>query len=252
MIQVICRAMSIIEYLGTNPRKEFSVAEISGALNLDKGTCTNILKTMASRGFVQQRAPRSGYKLGYTLYKITGNSVDNDELTKIARVDVEKLGTELNETAILSVIRNDKRVTLFATTPDRDLVVRTPGGKSVYAANSGRVILANYTADHLEKFIIRKGLPEKDEWPEVAEAANQKGEMMNTLLQIKRDGYSIMCDRNEIVGFAAPLFHLGHVAGSVGVYLPKSRISSEKYLLDAVLLTARNINKKIAQTYQSD
>lgn len=245
MIQVICRAMGIIELLGTNPKKEFTVAEISSSLGLDKGTCTNILKTLASRGFIQQREPRSGYKLGYALYNITGCSVDNDELTKIARDDVEKLGAKLNESAILSMIRNDKRITLYSTIPDREIMVRTSNDKSVYSANTGRVILANYSPEHQEKFIIRKGLPEMNEWEEVASSDNPHGELVNRLLQIRNDGYAIMHDRNDIIGFAAPLFREGHVVGSIGVYLPSYRIGSKEKILSAVLETAERINTKI-------
>lgn len=245
MIQVITRAMKIIEILGTNPSREFSVAEISGTLHLDKGTCTNILKTLANGGFVQQDGPRKGYKLGYEMYKLTTGSVDNDELTKIAREDIEMLGRKFNETALLSVIRNDKRISLYSTEPDRGLVVRTTNGKSVYAANTGRVILANYTPAHQEKFIIRMGLPSEEEWPEIYRDPNPSGALQNALMQIRRDGYAIQIDANGIIGLAAPLFKKEHVTGSVGIYLPVSRMGNKAEMLEAVLATARNITAKI-------
>lgn len=248
MIQVVCRAMNILELLGTNANKEFTLTEICAALNLDKGTCTNILKTLANRGFVQQRAPRTGYKLGYTIYKMTNNSVDNDELTKVARDDVYKLGDLLNETAILSVIRNDMRVTLISTSPDRELMVRSTVSKSVYSANTGRVILAHYTPQHLEKFIIRKGLPQETEWPDVALSSNPSGELANQLAEIRKKGFSIMHDRNGIDGFAAPLFKGGHIVGSVGVYLPNSRVNDMNKIVSSVMDAAAKINRKIVLT----
>ena len=245
MIQVICRAMKIIELLGTNPSKEFTVTEISGSLKLDKGTCTNILKTLASGGFVQQSGPRSGYKLGYELYKLTTGSVDNDKLTKIAREDIERLGSRLNETALLSVIRNDKRIVLYSSEHNRSIIIRTPIGKSIYSANTGRVILANYTPAHMEKFIIRVGLPNKEEWPEVFSSDNPSGLLHNYLMQIRQDGYSTYEDSNGILGIAAPLFQNSHVVGSVGVYLPVSRLESKDAVLRAVLETANTVNRKI-------
>ena len=237
--------MRIIELLGSAPQSQFSISDISNRLSLDKGTCTNIMKTLASQGFVQQDLPRGGYKIGYTLYHLTSGSVANDELTKIARDDVEKLCASLNETALLSVIRNDKRVVLYITTPDRDLLVRTRMNKSVYTANTGRVILANYTSDHLERFIIRNGIPTQKEWPELYEYNNPDKELRNQFSQIKMNGYSVQIDDNDIFGLAAPIFINGHVAGSVGTYLPLFRLTSRNAVLNAVLNTARSINGKI-------
>lgn len=245
MIQSVLKSMKIIELLGSNPAREFSVSEISSALNLDKGTCTNIIKTLASGGFAQQDGPRKGYKLGYEMYKLTTGSVDNDELTKIAREDIDQLGLRFNETAMLSVIRNDKRISLYSTEPDRNLVVRTSSDKSVYAANTGRVILANYTPAHQEKFIIRMGLPSGTEWPEVSDSSNPSGTLQNALMQIKRDGYAIQIDANGIIGFAAPLFKKGHVTGSIGMYLPVGRMESKEEMLEAVIATAERICRKI-------
>ena len=158
MIQSIIKAMNIIEFLAMNPHREVPLKEIANALDMDHATCANIIKTLASRGYVQQSAPRCGYKFGYMFYKLTGTAMVHEELTKIAREDVEKLGRETNESAILSIIKNDKRIVLFYTSPDRELIVRTNVDKSVYSANTGRVILANYTQDHLEKFIIRNSM----------------------------------------------------------------------------------------------
>lgn len=247
MIQVIDRAMRIIELLGKNPGREIPVGELSDTLSLDKGTCTNILKTLASRGFVQQVSPRSGYQLGYALYRMTTGSVLNEELTKIAREEIENLSRRINETVLLSAIRNDRRIILHDTVPDRDLLVRTRDEKNVYSSNSGRVILANYTPAHLEKFIIRNGIPSPEEWPEIYNGNEPEKELRNIFTQIKIKGFSIQVDVNGIIGFAAPLFRDGHVCGSVATFLPLLRAENRDAILQAVLLTAGSINRKICQ-----
>ncbi len=247
MIQVLIRAMRIIELLGSAPQSKFSISDISKRLSLDRGTCTNIMKTLASHGFVQQDAPRDGYKIGYMLYYLTSGVATNEELVKTAREDVEKLGTFLNEAVVLSVIRNDKRIVLYSTTPDRDLLVRTRVDKSVYASNSARVILANYTPDHLDRFIIRRGIPTPKEWPEIYDYNNPAKELRNLFAQIKMSGFSIQVDENDIIGLAAPIFQNGHVVGSVGTYLPLFRLKNREIVLNAVLKTVKRINGKIEQ-----
>lgn len=248
MIQSIIKAMNIIEYLAANSNREVALKEIADALDMDHSTCVNIIKTLASRGYIQQSAPRCGYKFGYMFYKLTDTAMVHEELTKIAREDVEILGRETNESAILSIIKNDKRIVLFYTTPNRELFVRPSIDKSVYTANTGRVILANYTPDHLEKFIIRNSLPTRDEWPAIYKSGNPDLEFRRCLNKIRKNGYEIDYSTNGIVGFAAPLWRNGHVAGSVGIYLPTSRLDNEKLILNRVLDTAKSINAKLQLT----
>lgn len=248
MIRSIIKALDILELLSANENKEMGLASIADSLNMDRGTCVNIIKTLRERGYIDQSAPRSGYRMGYKLYHLTGRAIENDTLTKIARADIQELGDRLNEAAFLSVIRNDRRVVLFDTHPDRDIVVRTRLDKAIYPACTGRVILANYTPEHLEQFIARNGLPQQDEWAAVATAANPKGELINALTQIKQNGYATDHDPQGIVGFAAPVFRQGHIVGAVGLFLPAERLTDESAVLSSVLYCARKINSKIEAT----
>lgn len=246
MVKVIEKALNILELLASEQNRKFQLGEIADTLNLDHGTCANIIKTLAFRGYVQHDGPRMGYKFGYMPFKLINSAINNEELTKIAREDIDRLGSRLNETTLLSCIKNDKRIVLYHTTPNRELIVRTNVDKSIYSANTGRVILANYTLAHLEKCIIRLGLPTKAEWPEIYESNNPHGELINRLTSIRAAGYEIHHDSNGIVGTAAPIFRGGHVIGSVGVYMPKIRHINKDETLRLVLETADSINQKIA------
>lgn len=249
MILVLGKALNILELLGKNTDREMSLGEIAGTLKMDRGTCTNIIKTLAERGYVQQSGPRRGYKLGYMVYDLANSAVLNDDLTKIAREDITSLSKDLNESAILSVIRNDKRIVLFQTEPLRDVYVRTNIDKCVYSTNSGRVIIANYSPEHQEKFIIRVGLPSEKDWPEVFNSDNPQGTLMNYLSTIRQNGYYMIHDMKGIFSVGAPLFRNGHVAGSIGVYLPSFRVDgNEGIILQKVLAAAERINTKIRLT----
>jgi DNA-binding IclR family transcriptional regulator len=247
-IKVIEKALNILELLAGEQNRDFPLGEIADTLKMDHGTCANIIKTLATRGYINHEGPRRGYKFGYMPYKLTNTAINNEELTKIARDEIDRLGTSLNESAILSCIKNDKRIVLYHTIPDRDLIVRTNVDKSIYSANTGRVIIANYTPAHLEKCLIRLGLPSKEEWPEIYDSDNPQGELVNRLAAVRIAGYEIHHDSNGVVGVAAPIFKAGHVVGSVGVYMPKMRYTDEGGILKKVLDTASAINKKIELT----
>ncbi len=246
MIQVIERALNIIELLGANPQKEFSLSEIASAFSLDKGTCTRIMKTLLAKGFVNQDSPRSAYRLGYKFFHIIGHPVENEELTKTARRDIDALGKSINETALLAVVNNDKRVVLYDTAPDQDLIVRTNLEREVYGVCAGRVIIANYTPSHLEKLLTRLGMPTKEEWPEIYQSDQPEKELRNALTVIRQRGYDILDDRHGITGFSAPLFNDGHVVGCVGIYIPNERLRDPEAVLKALLECTDSINRKLA------
>ena len=246
MIQVLDRAMRILEMLGRNRSRMYTPTEIANSLSIDKGTCNRILKSLASHGFVQQESARGGYQIGYKLFHIVGKQAENSELTKIARKDIEELGEILNETALLAVSYNDKRVVLFSTTPQHNIVVRTDIERSIYSVCAGRVILAHYTPLHLDRCLGRLGLPNKEEWPELYTSDNPGQELVNELVRIKRNGYDILNDKKGTIGFAAPIFHNGHILGSVGVYMPIIRMADQDMIIQRLLHCTNEINKKIA------
>ena len=246
MIQVLERALNILDFLGKSPQKGYPLSEIASFCSLDKGTCTRIMKTLLAKGFVHQDSPRGAYKLGYKFFHIIGSPVDNEELTKIARKDIDSLGEKFNETALLAVVKNDKRVVLYSTSPDQELVVRTNLERNVYSVCAGRVIIAHYTPSHLDRLLYRLGLPTKEEWSDIYQSDHPEKELMNALAGIRQKGYDILDDKHGITGFAAPLFNKGHIVGCVGIYLPNQRMKEPDIILKALLDSADSINKKIA------
>lgn len=241
MIKVIDKAFNIVEVLASDPHRVFSLADIADAFGMDHGTCVNILKTMTSRGYVQKAGPRQGYKLGYKFYDLTGLPVSNDELTFLAMPFVNELAEKLNESIILSTIKNDKRVVLMQTVPQQEIVVKTNIEKNIYATNTGRVILANYSPERLARIIGRIGLPMKEDWPEVFTTGRVESEMINRLTEIRIAGYELYRS-SAIEGVAAPLFRDSKVVGSIGVYLPLFRLKDEKYIVSSVLEAAEHFN----------
>ena len=159
------------------------------------------------------------------------------------------LGSELNETAMLAINRNDMRVVLYHTTPNRSVVASTDMERSAYAACAGRVIMAHYSPKHLEKCLIRLGLPTQKEWPEIYQSDNPEQHLVNTLAAIKLRGYDIQYD-HEVTGFASPLFIKGHVIGSLGTYLPNSRLTDKETIIKAMLHHASEINRKLEKFSQ--
>ncbi|MDR1524428.1 MAG: helix-turn-helix domain-containing protein [Tannerella sp.] len=243
MIQVINRALNILEYIASDSNREFGLSEIADTLELNHGTCANILKTLVQRNYVEQMAAKKGYKLGYMVYKLCDSDLYNEDLINILKEPLDKLGEELNEAIILSVIRNDKRILLYETIPNQELRVHAEKEASVYKASTGHIIIAHYSPKELNDMIKRIGLPNEDEWP----CIKTKEDLICHFNKIRNDNIEIFCNKNHIVGLSTPLFKNNKVIASLGIYLPDARYgAAEKKTLPSLLKrTTAIINEKI-------
>ncbi len=244
MIQVIHRAFNILELLAENADRELGLSEIADSLELNHGTCANILRTLVGRGYVEHvTSTKRGYKLGPQAYRLADSRLRNTELIDVARSTMESLGAEIGEQVILSVVRNDKRVVLHEIPCTRELQVRTAGEASVFRTTTGRMILSHYPARELDELIKRVGLPTKEDWPE----ARTKADLVRLLGDIRGNGVEVYCNRNHVAGLAVPIFKDGEVIASLGVYLPEIRFSPAERpkLISLLKEAAAEINGKL-------
>ena len=243
MIQVLHRAFNILEILALEPNKEFGLSEIADKLQLNHGTCANILRTMVNRGYIEQTGVKKGYKLGYMVYRLINSNSYNAEIVNAAQIPLENLRNEINENVILSIISNDKRVLLKSLVSSHEIQSRATKEKSVYSATTGRLILAFYSPKDLNDFIKRVGLPSKEDWPEV----KTQNDLYKLLEEIREKKMAFTHNKNHVIGFATPIFKNNKVVASIGVYLPSFRcgVVEEKRIINAIKETTKLINEEL-------
>jgi len=242
MIQVINRAIDILEILSQDLNKKYTLGEISDTLKLNHSTCANIMKTMVSRGFISNDRKKGGYKLGPQVYYLTGNFSYKKELLEIASEPMKNLEATLNENCVLASMKDNNRIILHQVTNTHELQVNTSPEKNVYLTATGRVMLAFKNPNELEKFIHEYGLP-KQMWPEV----RSEKDLIIDLNKIKEKQMAIHHADSDIIGVAVPIFKKDKLIASLGVYLPETRFRYKKQELIFTELknTAEYINKKL-------
>src|SRR5574340_1645545 len=102
MIQVINRALDILEFLASEPERPKSLSEIAEKLDLNSGTCANIIKTLVNRRYVEKLDKKRGYFLGAKAYGLTGNDGYKKDLIGAAKEILEGLTKKLNENSLLA------------------------------------------------------------------------------------------------------------------------------------------------------
>lgn len=242
MIQVINRAIDILELLSQDLNKKYTLGEIADNLELNHGTCANIIKTLSNRGFIENHSKKSGYSLGAKIYHLTGNFSYKKELLEVVSDPMKSLGLRLNENCVLATLKDNNRVILFQVTNTHELQVNTSPEKNAYLTATGRIMLAFKSLEEQEKFILEYGLP-KQMWPEI----KNKKDLLIELNKIKKKKMAIHHAASDIIGVAVPIFKKDNVLASLGVYLPESRFKHKikKLILTELKNTANHINKKL-------
>lgn len=243
MIQVVNRALDILELIAHDRSRLYTLNEISGQLSLNKGTCANIIKTLVNRGYLEQEGRMTGYRLGSMSYLLTGNYSHKKELQAAAIEPMERLSNELNESCILSVLKDNSRLVLYEVKSTHELQVINKKEKEVYRTSTGRMILACLSKKEQKEFIKRYGLPSQDIWAEIED----EEDLMVELSKIKKKQLAQQISESQIVGVAAPIFKGKNVLASIGVYLPGTRFSDsmQKKVLEELRKTVKIINQEL-------
>lgn len=245
MIQVINRALDILELMASDRTKLFTLSEITSHLNLNKATCANIIKTMVNRGYIEQHGRMTGYKLGPMSYLLTGNYYHKQELIAAASEPMAQLTEKLNEGCILAVLKNGERVILHEVKSTHELQVVNSKEKEVYRTSTGRMILACMEKKEQINFIKKNGLPPNDAWPGIT----NEEELFCELQRLNKHQISLQVSKTQIAGLAVPLFSDGKVIASLGVYLPLSRYKAavQVTIAEELRKTGNEINKNLSR-----
>ena len=243
MIQVIHRALDILEFISRDRTKEFGLGEIADSLELNHGTCANIIKTLVNRGYLEQSGKKQGYKLGSGAYYLTGNFSNKKELLQVSGEPMKELQEKLNECCILAILKENMRYTLHKESSTQELQVITNNEeKNVYLTATGRMILACMDRQEQELFIQKYGLPN-----EMWEGVRERGDLMKELDKIKEKQLAVHYDGAHVVGVGAPVYKNDKIIASLGIYLPEVRFNYklQELVFSEICSTARLISEKI-------
>lgn len=250
MIQVVNRAIDILELLAKQPDRLHTLSEISTQLQLNNGTCANIIKTLVTRGYIEQKGRKAGYCLGSMAYMLTGNYLYKREILEAADAPMKALVEEFNEGVILSVLKDNRRIILHEIRSSHELQVINKKEKDAYMTSTGRMILACLDKTTLSGYIQSYGLPSADIWPDIAD----QDDLIMELQKIRKKNLAVQISQAQVVGMAVPLFKNKEIIGSLGIYLPLSRYTHprqqrlETALKEAGKTINHQLNRAVAET----
>ena len=230
MIQVLERAEKILTYLSENRKREVPLTEIADNLDINRATCANILKTLRELGLIEQMSYRKGYILGNKIYSIAGVENDPDRLKVLLKPLIDNLCKEVNESVMLTVIRDDQRYHIYNAEAYHALQAKIIYQMGVWQATTAKVIIAQYDDKKLDDFLKLVGMPGKV-WPEI----KNRRDLDEALEEIRKNRCFTVIN-NHFACMAAPIYKNGEVIASIGYYLPDVRLTdTTRPILEAKL-----------------
>lgn len=243
MIQVVNRAIDIIEYVAKDGERPKLLGEMATALKLNAATCANIVKTLVVRGYLQ-KVHGKGYLLGPQVYSISEGAANYQDIVDASDKEMESIKKKINESTLLAVLRADKRVIIYKKNADQMIQAQTPDVKNAWDSSTGRMLVAFMDDDAIEKYIAEHGLPSGTVWKE----ASTKRKLLEQVQVIRTQGYSLIEDTSQITGIAAPVYRKGKFVASFSIYMPSFRYTHQlrRQMIQLCLSASKNISRKLS------
>lgn len=244
MIQVVHRALNILEYVAKDGNKPKPMGQIAQDLALNTATCANIIKTLVQRGYLEKSDLQKGYILGSQLKELTGKHQPHVKLIAAAKIQMDLISEQLNEKCLLAVLKGDKRQVIYKNNCAQIVQATTPDEKKAYDSSTGRLLVAMMTDEALDKFVHTYGLPPSSIWPD----ADSPAKFMAQIQQIRKNRYALIEDSKQVIGIASPVYQHTDLVASLSIYLPAFRFSNtvRKKMIQLCLAGADEITAQLS------
>ncbi len=178
------RIVDVVEFLGSNPDRDFTLSELCRKLELSKATAHALLATLTERAWVVRHPRDKTYRLGPALTTIAGAAGARQlEVVDYARDEMQELAKDLNVQCVASAVLGDDIVLLAVIGSARPLSVHVQAGQRIpLAPPLGTVFMAWAGPTRIDRWLRKLG-------PNATEA--QLAGYQAAVDRVRQRGYSL-------------------------------------------------------------
>lgn len=188
-VRAVTRALAVLNsFAGKGVQ---SLAEVTHATGLDKGTTRRLLLTLMNSGFIAQDPVSQHYRLGRAVRDLVANVADERDLRSIAQPVLTDLAGELHGTAFLSVYDGGDVVCLDRIHDMKGIEVHwwAVGGALPYnCGGAPKLLLAFQPEEEIERVLLR---PTTELTPKSITSVD---ELRQSLARIRERGWELAVD----------------------------------------------------------
>lgn len=217
-IQSLARGLKILDILGQNP-DGISITELSEMLDVDKGSASRLVATLATYGYAERDEVTRRYHVGSQIVSLSRSVLNRLPLREAAKPFLRQLMERTGECAHLGVAAQGKVMYIDQVESPVTLRVNAQVGtmNPLYCTALGKILLAFSDLD----------LPA--EMPAFTEKTiTDPGVLKEHLEQVRRLGYAVDDEEFDtgVRCIAVPIFDFRNkLAGAIGVSGPATRVT---------------------------
>lgn len=230
-VQVLDRAINILEFIGRQNTGEAGLPELSAAMKLHKTTTHRIAHVLESRGLLRRGVDSNRYRLGLHLYDLGCQALDSINLRDEARPLMARVASEVGETAHLAVLDSAEVLYIERIEAQRSMTMGSKLGarNPVYCTALGKAMLAWSTEVEVDQILAACRLE-----PRARNTITNVPALKRELERIRDRGYAIDDEEIEdgIRCISAPILNpAGRAVAAISVSGPASRITPNRFQL---------------------
>ncbi len=219
------RALRILEVLGGS-RRDWSLANLAGELDIPKSSMHGLLRTMQQRGWVEGDASGAGYRLGVRALLVGASYVESDAQVLRTRPTLDWLSDETGETVHLGRLDDGDIVYLAKRESRHPLRLFSAIGRRLPAHTTalGKAVLAELPGE-LREEALPEALAEL-----TPNTITDRGELDDELEATRERGYAIDREENTqgICCFAVSIRTDDPPSDAISISVPLARLDDER------------------------
>ena len=220
-IQSLARGLTILDLLSQSVAG-VSITEVTAALDVDKGSASRLMSTLARHGYAIKDPATRRYALGPEIYRLSGSLQAQNPLHKTARPFLKQLMERTGECAHLAILAHGKALYIDQVESPATLSVNVQVGRMapLHCTALGKVLLAYNMGEFpasLDTFTPR--------------TITDPASLRLHLEIVRQKGYAL--DNEEfdagVCCIAVPAYDFHNsVVGAIGISGPATRLTQEK------------------------
>jgi len=250
--QAVMRAISLLKAFSPT-KTEMSLTELARQTGLNKPTAYRLLSALQSQGMVERNPSTDAYRLGSEMLVLGGLALRSNDLSKVARTELEALAHASRETATMEICIGDQVLILDEVLGDHLLGIAPSVGTRwpIHATSTGKALLAQLPAQE-RLAALPSPLPAYTE-----HTLTDPARLETELEAIHRQGYAMAIEELEagFVAVAAPIFDdQGRAVAAISLGGPSQRLTPERRqeLAAMTLEAARSISVRLGLRHSTN
>ncbi|MGH9407105.1 MAG: IclR family transcriptional regulator [Terriglobia bacterium] len=245
-IEVVGKALDVLEAFLRFPKRQLTLQEISHQLHLNKNAVFRILYTLAEHGYVLKEEQR--YELGPKLLDLSNAKLRHTDLLTVARPLLESVRNDLGETVNLGVLEDAqiRYIGVWESHHPFRLAERVGARDHLHSSALGKAHLAHLPSAEVRRLLRKQGMP-----PQTEHTITTLSALKPELDATRARGYALDRQESVLSGFciAVPILNSdrSRPLAAISISGPLSRFTESRKdaAIKALQRAAASIRRKI-------